>query len=86
MYVYLFIYLFIHKFICLFVPFFFPSHRSWNYNFRGVKHSASMRYSLQLGVPREFYHEIHRPTHFLNFSSLEETEDLVTADREDLFS
>jgi pre-mRNA-processing factor 8 len=65
--------------------FMIPTEGSWNYNFRGVKHSASMRYSLQLGVPKEFYNEYHRPTHFLNFSSLEEADDAVTAEREDPF-
>lgn len=42
----------------------------------GVKHSASMRYGLRLAPPKEFYHEVHRPTHFLEFSSLEDTGDL----------
>ena len=33
---------------------YFPHERfsSWNYNFMGVKHSATMRYGLQLGVPK----------------------------------
>ncbi|KAI8804010.1 NUC071 domain-containing protein [Cladochytrium replicatum] len=45
----------------------------WNYNFMGAKHSANMKYTVTLGAPKEFYHEVHRPSHFLNFSSLEET-------------
>ena len=36
----------------------------------GVKHSASMKYGLKLANPREFYSEIHRPTHFLEFSQV----------------
>lgn len=31
---------------------------SWNYNFMGVKHSASMKYGLRLANPKEFYHEV----------------------------
>jgi len=55
----------------------------WNYNFQGVKHSTTMNYSLKLDVPLEFYHELHRPSHFLNFSNIEDAH--VEADREDLF-
>ena len=61
-----------------------PDLGSWNYNFQGVKHSAGMKYGLQLANPKEFYHEAHRPNHFLDFSTLEEVP--VEADREDLFT
>eukprot|EP00123_Amoebidium_parasiticum_P018097 comp24100_c1_seq1/m.43515 comp24100_c1_seq1/g.43515 ORF comp24100_c1_seq1/g.43515 comp24100_c1_seq1/m.43515 type:complete len:2277 (-) comp24100_c1_seq1:626-7456(-) len=61
-----------------------PSVGSWNYNFMGVKHSPNMRYDVQLANPLEFYHELHRPSHFLNFSNMEEIEDVAT-DREDAF-
>ena len=44
-----------------------------------------MHYELQLANPLEFYHEAHRPAHFLNFSSLEEVE-THTADHEDLYA
>ena len=44
-----------------------------------------MHYELQLANPREFYHEVHRPTHFLNFSSLEESE-TASADKEDMYA
>lgn len=44
-----------------------------------------MHYELQLSNPKEFYHEVHRPAHFLNFSSIEEIEP-VTADREDMYA
>merc|ERR1712003_86735 len=49
-----------------------PSQGSWNYNFMGVRHQESMKYDLKLDTPKEFYHESHRPNHFLNFVSLEE--------------
>lgn len=62
-----------------------PDPGSWNYNFMGVRHSASMKYGLRLAPPKEFYHEVHRPTHFLEFSTIEEQEAIGEADREDLF-
>ncbi len=52
--------------------------------FPGVRHSPSMRFELMLANPKEFYHEVHRPSHFLNFSTLEESE-MVGTDREDAF-
>jgi len=59
-----------------------PDIGSWNYNFHGVKHSAGMKYGLKLENPKEFYHEIHRPAHFLNFASMESE----ASEREDLFN
>ena len=41
-----------------------------------------MKYELALTNPKEFYHEAHRPSHFLTFSSLEEGE-MTGNDRED---
>jgi len=57
---------------------------SWNYNFMGVAHSTSMKYSLQLANPKEFYHEMHRPAHFLQFAATED--DMDATDREDFYS
>ena len=51
----------------------------------GVRHSPAMHYEVQLANPKEFYHEVHRPTHFLNFGSLEETE-AANADKEDVYA
>jgi len=62
--------------------FMIPGQGSWNYNFMGVRHDANMKYDLVLSNPKEFYHEVHRPSHFLNFSN-EENTDTYTADRED---
>merc|ERR1739838_1210140 len=61
-----------------------PAQGSWNYNFMGVRHDANMKYELQLANPKEFYHEVHRPSHFLNFASLQEGE-IYNADREDMY-
>eukprot|EP00285_Hemiselmis_virescens_P000530 CAMPEP_0173408200 /NCGR_PEP_ID=MMETSP1356-20130122/69053_1 /TAXON_ID=77927 ORGANISM="Hemiselmis virescens, Strain PCC157" /NCGR_SAMPLE_ID=MMETSP1356 /ASSEMBLY_ACC=CAM_ASM_000847 /LENGTH=189 /DNA_ID=CAMNT_0014369465 /DNA_START=12 /DNA_END=581 /DNA_ORIENTATION=- len=49
-----------------------PDIGSWNYNFMGVKHQQSMAYGLRLDNPKEFYHEAHRPVHFLQFASIED--------------
>ncbi|XP_022798772.1 pre-mRNA-processing-splicing factor 8 [Stylophora pistillata] len=62
-----------------------PTQGSWNFNFMGVRHSPNMRYELQLSNPKEFYHEVHRPSHFLNFSTMEDVE-VIGADRDDMFS
>merc|ERR1719204_367393 len=61
-----------------------PDTGSWNMNFQGQNFKADMKYRLKLGNPLPFYHEIHRPTHFLKFASLEATED--PTDREDVYS
>ncbi|CAD5317711.1 unnamed protein product [Arabidopsis thaliana] len=62
-----------------------PESGPWNYSFTGVKHTLSMKYSVKLGSPKEFYHEEHRPTHFLEFSNMEEA-DITEGDREDTFT
>ncbi|XP_020090550.1 pre-mRNA-processing-splicing factor 8A [Ananas comosus] len=62
-----------------------PDNGPWNYNFMGVKHTASMKYGMKLGAPRDYYHEDHRPTHYLEFSNLEEGE-TAEGDREDTFT
>ncbi|KAL2493475.1 Pre-mRNA-processing-splicing factor [Abeliophyllum distichum] len=62
-----------------------PDNGPWNFNFMGVKHTDGMKYGMKLGAPREYYHEDHRPTHFLEFSNLEEAE-TAEGDREDIFS
>lgn len=61
-----------------------PDAGSWNYNFMGMKHSVNMGYGVKVENPKEFYHETHRPGHFLKFESLEGTAE-DQADREDVF-
>ena len=61
-----------------------PDQMAWNYNFNGIKHSTSMKYQLKLENPKEFYHEAHRPLHFLNFATMDDEFD--QADREDFYS
>ena len=57
--------------------------RSWNYNFRGIEHQTNMKYGLELGHPLEFYDEIHRPNHFLNFGDENGAEGDVDEERVD---
>jgi pre-mRNA-processing factor 8 len=65
--------------------FMIPADGMWNYNFQGVNHEKSMKYALALGVPNTFYHESHRPSHFLAFSTLEDDAG-AEADVEDSFA
>jgi len=60
-----------------------PEENSWNYNF-SVNHSANMKFALKLDTPKEYYHEAHRPLHFLNFSQMEDT--AVEFDQDDLYT
>ena len=46
-----------------------PDNEIWNYNFIGVEPVSNMNYGLILGNPQDFYHEIHRSGHFVNFGS-----------------
>ena len=62
-----------------------PAETSWNFAFRGVQHRPQMRYNLQLATPLEFYHEKHRPSHFLQFAEMEEMPGDALADHDDLF-
>eukprot|EP01097_Dermamoeba_algensis_P005076 TRINITY_DN3238_c0_g1_i2.p1 TRINITY_DN3238_c0_g1~~TRINITY_DN3238_c0_g1_i2.p1 ORF type:complete len:182 (+),score=56.12 TRINITY_DN3238_c0_g1_i2:1-546(+) len=65
-----------------------PDAGLWNYNFMGVRHSPNMKFALQLSNPLEFYHEMFRPAHFLNFSQMEDNDkpEVEEVDREDLFN
>ena len=64
-----------------------PDDDIWNFNFMGVKHSTSMDYHVKIGIPREYYHEQHRPSHFLAFNSIEEGPDSsAQADVDDNFN
>eukprot|EP01023_Acetabularia_acetabulum_P022170 TRINITY_DN21894_c0_g1_i3.p1 TRINITY_DN21894_c0_g1~~TRINITY_DN21894_c0_g1_i3.p1 ORF type:complete len:470 (+),score=67.88 TRINITY_DN21894_c0_g1_i3:644-2053(+) len=61
-----------------------PDTGSWNYNFMGVKLGPDIQYHLKLANPKEFYHEVHRPTHYLEFAAIEGGAD-VQADVENRF-
>lgn len=54
---------------------------SISFHLIGVRHDPNMKYELQPLKPKKFYHRIHRPSHFLNFTSIEENE-LTLTDRD----
>lgn len=62
-----------------------PDTGSWNFNFMGVRHEVHMKYGLKLENPKEFYHESHRPVHFLQFTTGDDG-DADAADSDDLFA
>ncbi|OAF70592.1 Splicing factor Prp8 [Intoshia linei] len=64
--------------------FMIPTHVSWNYNFMGVRHDVNMHYDVVLGTPKNFYHEVHRPAHFLNFGTSEDA--VLPVDNENMFA
>ena len=53
-----------------------PKSGIWNYYFMGVSFSESLRYEMSLGIPIEFYNELHRPSHFSQFGNMLENEEL----------
>jgi len=62
-----------------------PDNGIWNYNLggMGVHHNPNIKYGVILQNPKDFYHQLHRPNHFLSFSTMEDT--ALDADRDDLF-
>jgi len=52
-----------------------PDSGSWNYNFLGVKFHPTMKYSAILDNPKEFFHEVHRPSHFFSWVASEGSKD-----------
>lgn len=44
-----------------------------------------MKYELLLANPKEFYNEVHRPSHFLNFAAMEDLEE-SNVDMENMFA
>ncbi|KAL7718050.1 Pre-mRNA-processing-splicing factor [Entamoeba marina] len=64
-----------------------PDRGSWNYSLDATKFSVNIGYDLMVGVPLEFYHEIHRKAHFLSWAETEHDEEneIEQADVETLF-
>ncbi|MFM7855044.1 MAG: hypothetical protein ACKO96_24740, partial [Flammeovirgaceae bacterium] len=40
----------------------------WNYNFNGINFNENMKFGLVIDNPKDFYHEMHRTQHFLDFT------------------
>ncbi|KAI3379717.1 hypothetical protein SNEBB_004371 [Seison nebaliae] len=60
----------------------------WNYSFMAYRHSNNISYDLQLANPKDFYHQIHRSSHFFYFIGMENrpnNQDEATCDDEDMF-
>lgn len=69
-----------------------PEGGAWNYNFNGQNFSENMRYTMVLDTPKDFYSEIHRSVHFLDFTTRMAQEETTEApsgdnvpDRDDFF-
>ena len=61
----------------------------WNFNFNGINFSENIKYSLVVDNPLDFYAEMHRPQHFLDFTSKvdeEDNEEDGLPDRDDNFA
>ncbi|SCW03879.1 LAFE_0H01046g1_1 [Lachancea fermentati] len=61
-----------------------PSFDIWNYAFMGASFNPSIECDLKLDVPLEFYNELHRSTHFMQFSDIVGNDDLE-AEQQDPF-
>ncbi|CCE61602.1 hypothetical protein TPHA_0A05280 [Tetrapisispora phaffii CBS 4417] len=62
-----------------------PSSDVWNYLFMSNSFKDDLNYELKVGIPCEFYNEVHRSTHFLQYSEIAGEEELE-AEQQDLFS
>ena len=62
-----------------------PEGGIWNYNFNGINFNQNMQYTIVLDNPKDFYHEMHRTAHFLDFARHEDEIDAEMPEREDVF-
>lgn len=62
-----------------------PSTDIWNYTFGGATFESSSDYELKVGIPLEFYNEMHRVIHFMQFNELASEEELE-AEQEDVLA
>ncbi|EGW33924.1 uncharacterized protein SPAPADRAFT_133535 [Spathaspora passalidarum NRRL Y-27907] len=62
-----------------------PEDEIWNYFFIGTMFNPKEIYDMKVDIPIGFYHELHRPIHFLGFSQLQE-DNIAEADQEDVFN
>jgi len=66
--------------------FMIPEGGVWNYNFNGINFNQNMKYTLVSDCPKDYYHEMHRAAHFLDFAKGEDEAEADNHDREDLFT
>ncbi|CCF58376.1 hypothetical protein KAFR_0E02230 [Kazachstania africana CBS 2517] len=62
-----------------------PSDSVWNYLFIGTSFNPEYQYEMRVGIPHEFYSELHRANHFIQFNELAGDEQLE-AEQEDVFA
>lgn len=65
--------------------FFVPSTGVWNYYFMPTNLPDTLD-DMSIGIPVEFYNDIHRPNHFLQFADLMDDDGDLEAGQEDLFA
>ncbi|AMD21189.1 HEL091Wp [Eremothecium sinecaudum] len=62
-----------------------PKSDIWNYAFMGAGFSIESSYDLKMDIPLDFYNELHRAPHFIQFTEFMDAEDLE-AEQEDVFA
>lgn len=67
---------------------YFLTPNEWNYNLMPLKFSNTLVYNLSISNPIKFFHQNHRPLHFLNFTQIQEdqADDSETNDQANLLS
>jgi pre-mRNA-processing factor 8 len=63
-----------------------PEGGVWNYNFMGINFTENLKYSLVIDHPYDYYHEAHRPSHFIDFALQDDEDETEAPDRDDLFT
>lgn len=63
-----------------------PSTDIWNYSFMSMRYSKELDYDLKIDIPLEFYHELHRPGHFIAFRDVDDDSNNLEAEQEDVFA
>jgi pre-mRNA-processing factor 8 len=63
-----------------------PEESKWNFNFTGSSFAVTMNYRLKIDRPRDFYDELHRPTHFLTFTDIEQAATAEAMGEQDVFA
>lgn len=54
--------------------FMIPENEQWNMSFSGINITSDYKYNLIISNPKDFYNDIHRSSHFINFTNKESIE------------
>ncbi|GMM59078.1 U4/U6-U5 snRNP complex subunit [Maudiozyma humilis] len=63
-----------------------PSSKIWNYLFMGTSFNPDLEYSMKLGIPIEFYNELHRSAHFTQFAEIANGNNDLEAEQQSLLA